>query len=53
MKTPKINDEVTCKIEVDAYYSNYGITPKIVFKPGMKGIIKAIMPKVSRFGPKR
>lgn len=39
-------DKVTCKVAVEAYYSNYGPNPRIEFLPGMVGIVAAIVPKV-------
>lgn len=51
MKLPKythgfLKKRVTCKHEVEAYYSNYGGLPKLIFKPGMKAYVKSITPKV-------
>ena len=42
----QIGDKVTCKVPVEAYYSNYGGNPIMVFRPGMVGTIAAIAPKV-------
>lgn len=42
----KPGDKVTCKIPVEAYYSDYGGNPKMVFQPGMTGTVAAIAPKV-------
>ena len=42
----KVGDHVTCKHAVEAYYSNYGPRPKMLFRPGMVGTVTAIAPKV-------
>jgi len=49
----KPGDQVTCKHPVEAYYSDYGTNPKMVFQPGMVGTVKSIAPKVRivRHGP--
>ena len=39
-------DQVTCKHEVEAYYSNYAGNPRWVFSPGMVGVVHGISPKV-------
>lgn len=44
----KPGDRVTCKYQVEAYYSNYGGNPYWWFKPGMVGVVKSIAPKVTR-----
>jgi len=43
-----VGDKVTCKLPVEGYYSGYGITPKIVFQPGMVGKVTSIAPKVCK-----
>ena len=50
---PQPGDRVTCKIPVDAYYSDYGTNPKMVFDTGMVGVVNSIAPKVCivRHGP--
>lgn len=50
---PKPGDQVTCLHPVDAYYSDYGGNPKMVFQPGMTGTVASIAPKVRivRGGP--
>lgn len=47
MRIP-IGTKVTCKETVEAYYSNYGITPECYFKPGMQGELISYMPSVRR-----
>jgi hypothetical protein len=47
-----VGDKVSCKVPVEAYYSNYGGNPIMVFRPGMVGTIASIAPKV-RNTPKR
>jgi hypothetical protein len=42
----KPGDKVACKIEVPAYYSEYGSNPKMTFKPGMVATVVCIAPKV-------
>ena len=37
---------ITCKHPTEAYYSNYGITPELIFSPGMVAVVKTISPKV-------
>ena len=32
-------DQVTCRERVEAYYSNYGITPECWFEPGDVGVV--------------
>lgn len=44
----KPGDRVTCKYQVEAYYSGYGGNPYWWFKPGMVGVVKSIAPKVTR-----
>lgn len=48
VKTPRIRigDKITCRYPVDAYYSSYGGNPKMIFEPGMVGMVKYIPPKV-------
>ena len=46
MKKIGVGDKVTCLIAQAAYYSNYGGKPKMVFSPGMVGIVANIVPKV-------
>ena len=43
-----IGDRVTCRVAVQAYYSQYNGNPTWEFKPGMVGVIATISPKVSR-----
>ena len=37
-----IGDRVTCYEEQEAYYSNYGGNPTLIFSPGMVGTVGAI-----------
>ena len=48
----KVGDVVTCKHAVKSYYSDYGPNPKIVFEPGMIGVVRSITPKVCKL-PKK
>jgi hypothetical protein len=41
-----VGDSVTCKFEVEAYYSNFNGSPLVLFKPGMVGVVAYIAPKV-------
>ena len=48
-KTLQIGDRVTCKVRVNAYYSNYGGNQECWFEPGEVGIIGSInVPSVTR-----
>lgn len=46
MIKPRQGDIVTCKVAVEAYYSNCGGNPRIVFEPGMRGVVVKVAPKV-------
>jgi len=47
----KIGDVVTCRKPVEAYYSSYGIKPRILFRPRQVGIVSAVgVPSVWRDG---
>lgn len=46
-RLPQPGDRVTCKMEVEAYYSGFNGAPVVLFKPGMVGIVTCIAPKVS------
>jgi len=47
----KVNDRVTCKESIEAYYSNYGINPTCYFTNKDVGIVKELkVPYVSRSG---
>ena len=37
---------VTCKKAVEAYYSNYGGNPVMIFHPNMRGEFQKLAPKV-------
>lgn len=49
MSKPKPGDTVTCHYAVEAYDSDYGLNKgkRIVFNPGMMGVVKSIAPKVT------
>ena len=36
---PEPGDRVVCKIPVEAYYSNYGPSPEMVFDTGLVGVV--------------
>jgi hypothetical protein len=36
---PQVGDRVTCKIPVEAYYSDYSGRPKMVFDTGLVGVV--------------
>lgn len=38
---------VTCRVKEEAYYSNYGSNPRMVFEPGMTGLLYGFAPKVA------
>lgn len=48
MRKPRIGDQVTCKVKMPAYYSNYGGNPVMVFRPCMVGIVITVVPKVRK-----
>lgn len=50
MKTIQPGQLVTCKVAVEASYSDYGPNKgtKILFSPGVCGIVTAILPKVHK-----
>ncbi len=42
----QVGDKVTCKFEVEAYYSGMktlqGVNPTVIFKPGDVGVVKVV-----------
>ena len=46
MSDPQVGDRVTCKIAVDAYYSDYNGNPRWLFEPGMVGTVAVVAAKV-------
>lgn len=51
MKNLKVGEKVTCKQITEAYYSNYGISPKCSFTPNDIGIIGSVnVPYVNKQG---
>lgn len=48
---PQTGWRVTCKYPVPELYSEYGGNPKMIFEPGMVGVIACISAKVRKYKP--